>query len=401
MGQFPGLRPESKLLLCVASPTEEVARLSEVRTLTEFPLDWEYLLGLGEQNEVLSLLYWHLNAASDDLVPPAVMQRLRGVFFQTSVHNLSLLKELMRVLAKLKEDGIDAVPYKGPSLARSLFGNVAFRRTRDIDILVRPEAVERTRRLLVREGYQLATPMTDEEMVAHRQSHYHLELLRQADGLRLEIHWEFLPRNCGHFDASYVWDHVVIEDLGGQPTLSLRAEELFVLLCIHHGTKHEWDRLKWIADIARMIETHRLDWQTVLSRARMLGQERAVLLGCFLSAYLLGVSLPGEVLSVLRDHSQLAAHAALIRGRLFRPNRGLPGFREWCAYVDGLSGPFMPKRPVLEWPRNLQYLKAVITPEFNDRYDVRLPRWFSFLHYMYRPARLWGHHGTALFKRLN
>jgi len=389
------------LLLCVASPTEEGERLSEVRALSAQPLDWEYLFGLGDQNDVLPLLYWHLNAASDDLVPPAVMQRLRGFFFQTSVYNLSLLKELTRLLGKFREEGIDAVPYKGPSLARSLFGNVAFRRTRDIDILVRPEAVEPVRGLLVREGYRPATEMTDAEFIAHRSSHYHLEFLRGADGLRVEIHWEFLPKNCGNFETNYVWEHLVTEDLGGQPTLAFPAEELFVLLCIHHGSKHEWDRLKWIADIARMIETRPLDWRAVLTRARMLGQERAVLLGCFLSSCLLGVSLPAEILSVLRNNTQLASHVALIRGRLFRPNRGLPGFREWCTYVDDLSGPFISQRTFIEWPRNLQYLNAVITPEFHDRYDVRLPRWLSFFHYLYRPARLWSYHGTALFKRLN
>jgi len=37
MERFPGLSSESKLLLCVASPTEEAGRLSDVRTLTELP----------------------------------------------------------------------------------------------------------------------------------------------------------------------------------------------------------------------------------------------------------------------------------------------------------------------------------------------------------------------------
>jgi hypothetical protein len=330
------------------------------------------------------------------------MGRLRAFFFKTSVHNLALTQELVRLLTKLREQGIEAVTFKGPSLGRSLYGNVAFRRTMDLDILVRRNAVERTRQLLVGDGYELATEMSEQQMRAHRDSHYHLEFRRLRDNLRVEIHWNFLPKNCGHFDTSYVWEHLVTECLGGQTTLSLRPEELFVLLCIHHGTKHEWDQLKWIADVGRMIDTYqRLDWPAVIARARMLGHERSVLLGCFLSAYLLGVRLPSGILSTVKDDRSLAARAALIRGRLFRPNRGLPGFREWCAYVDALSDPFTTDEATFRRPGNIRYFWAVMTPEFGDRYNLRLPGWLSFFHYVYRPVRLWGRHGTALLRRLN
>jgi hypothetical protein len=402
VSRHPGLCVEARLLLCAASPVQEVQRLSEVRSLIEHPIDWDRLLGMGAQNEILPLLYWHLNAACPDRVPPAVMRRLRDFFFQTSVRNLSLLKELLRLLARLSEQGIEAIPYKGPALARSLYGNVAFRRTMDIDILVRRDAVDETRQLLIRDGYTLATEMNDEQMIAHRDSHYHLEFRRKEDDIRVEVHWEFLPKDCGHFDTSYVWDRLVTEDLGGQPVLSMRPEELFVLLCVHHGSKHEWDRLKWIADIGRMIEAHPdLDWMAVVARARSFRQERAVLLGCFLSAYLLGITLPRKILSAVKNSPFLPARAALIRGRLFRANRGLPGYREWCVYVDALSGPFVARPGLFRCPRNLQYALAVMTPEFGDRYNLRLPAWFSFVHYLYRPVRLWERHGTALFKRLN
>lgn len=398
----PGLRPEARLLLCVASPMEEPRRLACLQTLAEQHLEWDFLLEAGIHNEMLPLLYWHLNAACPDRVPTSIMRHLRSFFYQTSVRNLALTGELVRLLELLRGHGIEAVPFKGPSLAQSLYGNVALRRTIDLDILVRRHDVDLTKRLLIEENYRLTADMSAEQELAHLASHYHFEFHRQKGDVHVEIHWELLPKDCGHFDTSYVWDHLTTDNLAGQTILTLRPEELFVWLCVHHGSKHEWDRLKWLADVARMIDAHRnIDWSGVLVRARSLGQERSVLLGCFLAESLLGVTLPGEIRSALSSDASLAARAALIRGRLFRRGHGLPGFCEWCAYLDAAPGSSTEERGSFPLLRYLQYLSAVMTPEFGDRYGLRLPGWFAFLHYIYRPGRLWGTHGTALFKRLN
>jgi hypothetical protein len=243
--------------------------------------------------------------------------------------------------------------------------------------------------------------MSDAQEQAHLDAHYHLEFHRDQGDVHVELHWELLPRNCGYFDTSYVWNHLTTTTLAGRPVRTLPPEELFVLLCVHHGSKHTWDRLKWIADVGRMIAAHKsIDWSGVLSRARSLDQERSVLLGCFLAESLLDVELPMGIRSAVHGDGSLGAHAALVRGRLFRPGHGLPGFREWSAYLhaDDVAGDLGAGSQV---GRYLQYFSSVMTPEWNDRYRLRLPGPLSFLHYMYRPARLMAEHGAALFKRLN
>jgi len=111
------------------------------------------------------------------------------------------------------------------------------------------------------------------------------------------------------------------------------------------------------------------------------------------------VKLPAEICSAVSRDTSLEAHAALVRGRLFRPGHGLPGFREWCAYLVADSASDAEAGSQLR--RYLRYLSTVMTPEWGDRYRLRLPGGLSFLHYVYRPARLLAEHGTALFKRLN
>jgi hypothetical protein len=366
-------------------------------------IDWRSMLGVGIHNEMLALLYWHLKAACPDAVPAAVMSELQKMFCRTSFRNLALTSELMRLLTLLRRRGVEAVPFKGPLLGQSLYGNVALRRAIDLDLLVRKSDVAIAGQLLLEQGYELTPEMTLEQQREHLKRHYHFEFHRSEDNVHVELHWQLLPRNCGELDTAYVWDHLVSIDVGGQTALALEPEELFVLLCIHHGSKHEWSRLKWIADIGRLVDGHAdMDWTRVLSRARALKQERHVLMGCFLVESLLGVPLPPAVRPLVRRDRSLGARAALICGRLFRSGHGLPGFREWCAYVDALaiSSSAAPDDS-LSLLRYVRYLFSVMTPEFPDRYALRLPDTFSFIHYLYRPARLWGRHRTALFKRLN
>jgi hypothetical protein len=396
----PGLCPEAELLLCVASPMEETQRLARLQMLTAQDLDWDFLLEASSHNEMLALLFWHLRAVCPDRVPPLVLEDLRRFFGQTTVRNLALTRELMILLESLEREGVEAVPFKGPSLAQRLYGNVALRSAVDLDILVRRSDLARAKDVLLAAEFRLVGDPSDEQQRAHLDSHYHFEFHREKGDIEVELHWDLLPKHCGNFDTSYVWNHLTTVTLAGRSVRSLPPEELFVLLCIHHGSKHEWKCLKWIADIGRMIVAYEnIDWSVVVSRARSLEQERSVLMGCFLAESLLGVELPVQIRSALRGDVSLRAHAALIRGRLFRPGHGLPGFHEWCAYLDADGDVDLDASAPLG--RYVQYLSTVMTPEWGDRYDLRLPGPLSFLHYMYRPARLLAEHGTALFRRLN
>jgi hypothetical protein len=397
----PGLRPEAELLLYAASPPGTKRRSIRFQAPDELALDWEYLLEASLHNETVPLLYSHLNARCPDRVPVTVMSTLRRLFYEISVRNLALTKELTRLLTAFADRGIDAVPFKGPALAQSLYGNLALRRTIDLDILVRKEQISVAAALLFDEGYRLRPEMTPEQQIAHLSSDYHFEFHHPDRRLHVEIHWQVLPKDCGHLITDYLWNHVTPARLAGQPILAFDLEELFVLLCVHHGSKHEWSRLKWIADIGWMIETHRdLDWDRVIRRARSIGHERSVLLGCLIAKSLLGVAIPVEIAPLVRGRPGLLARAALVRGKLFRRERGLPGFREWSAYVDAgdASSALLAMMPAR---RYLQYLSAVMTPEFDDRYELRLPGWLAFVHYLSRPARLFGRHGSGLFGRLN
>jgi hypothetical protein len=87
----------------------------------------------------MPLLYRTLNSVCSDAVPKPTLEELREHFYANAGRDLFLGKELIKVLHLLESHEIRAIAYKGPTLAVSVYGNLAFREFGDLDILVREQ----------------------------------------------------------------------------------------------------------------------------------------------------------------------------------------------------------------------------------------------------------------------
>ena len=393
----PGLRPEAELLLWSARISPEEERVAAIRALVAGGIDWDALLRLAMHNRIPTLLYQHLAAARVDGVPPEIMERLGGFFHQVTVRNMYLARELVALVDLFRTKGIEALPYKGPILAQSLYGNLGLRQFWDLDIVVHKEDVLRVKDLLVERGYKPERELSRAEETALLESDCEYNFDSDDGRVHLEIHWRILPQPfVSRFDTRFVWDRAVTVDLVNTKTLTLPPEELFLILCMHGGDKHQWARLKWICDIARFIDTNRtIDWDQVLKDAAILGKTKTVFFALHLAASLLGAECKGAVKTDGAKVSEMKARAGLVRARLFREDFGLPGFSEWLAYM--YAGEERKGGGVSDL---LRYLRVVMQPEFRDRYTLSLPPWLSFLSYPYRMWRLAREHKGDLISRL-
>src|SRR5207302_43551 len=83
--------------------------------------------------------------------------------------------------------------------------------------------------------------------------------------------------------------------------LTFSGEDALPILCVH-GSKHFWERLLWICDIAQLAHIPRgLDWEVALEQARRLGAERMTLLGLHLANGLLGAAVPHPILRPVQE----------------------------------------------------------------------------------------------------
>ena len=261
------------------------------------------------------------------MIPEDLMVALQTYSDDNAARNRVLAVELCAVVGDLRREGIPALPFKGPTLAKAVYGDIALRAAGDLDFLVRPEDVDRTRAVLARRGYR---PHGGDEpalspaiAAALRRVENECVLVGGKDGFVLEPHWALVPSTLA-MDIDYrgLWDRATTIALDEGEVAALSIEDLVFVLCVH-GSKHQWLELRWIQDVAELIVRYPgLDWDACLDRARRQGCERMVLLGLALASETFEIALPAPIST--RPDADADALARRSREQLFAGNVKMP-----------------------------------------------------------------------------
>ena len=376
----PGQRPEIELLLTCARASLDAAQTKRIQDLVSRQFDWDYLLQLADRHGLQPLLHWHLNAVCPEAVPEVPRQHLRSAFQRVSALNILLTHELKKLLALFASNNVQAVPYKGPALAMQLYGNVALRQFSDLDILVHPRDVLRARDLLLAEGYSPLPPLTEGQQAVLLRTQCNLPFTRESKRMIVELHWTVsAPSFARPFETDDFWARLVDGELEATQIKLPAPEDLLLALCIH-GSKHLWERLAWIADIAGLIESQpSLNWNELVNRARVTGSERMLFLGLRLASELLDADVPGEVRAAEQADVAAAGLAQEVARDLFTAK----------LTPSGMSGYFLFQMKARRRLRDkLKYLQFAFTPNEEDLVRLKLPPVLNFVYYLVRPVRL-------------
>lgn len=395
---WPGFRPEARILLWVARICgDEERRETLLKIIEEEKVDWPYLLDLALHNRLLSLLHHRIQALKTDKVPSKIQKILEEEFRETSVKNMNMVRELLALLKLFKEHDIPVISYKGPILTQELFGHHGLRNYWDIDLIVHRKDVLKAKELVLARDYKRELEFTakEEQHVLDRCCEFNFD--REKDGIHLEVHWRLLPQTfTREFDSSYIWERAVSQSFMNMGILTLPPEEMLLLLCIHGGDKHLWKRLKWVSDVALLLEKHKdLDWERLIDDAGTLKKEETLALGLFLAHQLLDTPLPDKIKTWVLGLPGTRIWAGIVTGLLFKNPSGYPAFGEWRAYLDAFNG----KNNV--WLKDLlAYTHAVCQPEIGDETGVtfRLPvmwRIFGGLAYVLRFLKVLRYRGRG------
>jgi hypothetical protein len=319
---FGSSPPEIALLLACTRARLDPIAASRIRDLACAVRDWSAVLELGRRHRLVPLLHTHLNAIAADVLPDVVSAALREEFTANAARNLALTVELLAITALLDSHGIRALPYKGPALAQCIYGSLAARQMKDLDILLRPEDLDRVVSILAARDYAPVTPVLP---AARRLGLEHqCVLTRPSDETIIELHWSVVPRAMSPPVAlDDLWPQRLSTALLGRMVPSPSHEDTLVILCIH-GSKHQWARLEWICGVAELLRAKPIDWIKVLARAQQWHATRMLSTGLLLAADLLDAPVPDALVATARRDAQVGALAAKVLERLFVDDEATP-----------------------------------------------------------------------------
>ena len=380
-------RKEDELLLCCIRVFLDPTHSDMLKKLLSEEMDWTYLIVKAQQQGVLPLLDISLSKNCLKAIPDEIQAQIREKFKRVMLANMVMTGELLRILAKFQANDMEAIAFKGPSLAQSLYGGIALRQFGDLDILVHLKDVPRATEMLLLEGYNLPYQLNEKQSSAFLQYAHHHHFYHPKSGITVEIHWRISSSiYSSKLDLDGIWDRSEQITIFGKKILNFSPEDILRVLC-EHGARHNWQRLSWICDIAMLIKAKQLNWPDILMKTDTTGSLRAILLGLFLANELLCAPIPDEMLERIKADPELPEMAATVMQGLF------PEKSDTKCPEDSIQHEISKMRFCLKATDRFQgrakgYLRMATTPVVADYELIKLPNLLYPLYFIVRPIRL-------------
>jgi hypothetical protein len=242
-------------------------------------VDWPRFVRLARFHRVQGLV-WHALGSSGQTLPADAAQHLSADAATIAAANLRSAVECRDLFSTFDEAGVPMLFVKGVSLGALAYRNISWKSAVDIDLLIATDMLPEAARLLRSRGYRLSEPKLQSRcgagaLEALHRVHKESTWIDPQRKLQIDLHTR-LSDNARLIPAigmnSTRCMVQVTPDIA-LPTLGL--EELFAYLCVH-GASSAWFRLKWITDLAALLdkfEPQRVE--PLYRRSRELGAGRA------------------------------------------------------------------------------------------------------------------------------
>jgi hypothetical protein len=392
----PQREDEFGLLCAVASAKMTIAQIEHVANWNFSSLDWNEIIRLAEHHGVLPLVARNLMEHARGL-PPEIEHTFRSAYELNLKRGLWFAAELARIIRHLNRRQAEhrqaehpqtdrqqfpVLPFKGPILAQSLYGDPGLRSFSDLDLLISSADFKGAKQALAEIGYSPAKKFTPAVERFWLQNGYEQSFNGVAGDNLVELQWALLPQ-------LYAVD-LKVEDLlarsgpvvvVGCQMRCLSPEDSLTVLSLH-AAKHLWGRLIWLVDIAGTLRAGNTDYGLVFSNARSLGIARILGVTFWLVKNVLHAELPDAAEEMIASDRTASVLGQEFAARLRRAATYDFESTEYFRLILKLR-----ERSGDRW----RYLWRLFwTPGEGDLAAIPLPEAFFPLYRVVRMARLMG-----------
>jgi len=286
-------RSETQLLILAAHPHADQHTREKIAYLARSSIDWTFLWQQAERHGIRPLVYRNLclAQAAPDMPDSA---RVAAVLRECATRSLYMLGELIKLLEVFDRGGIPVIPFKGPALAITAYGDIFRREFSDLDILIRECDIHRASQVLAEAGFSLTSSRA--WLQPYLSFGHELGFISLDRSFEVDLQWRFAKKWLAlPIAPELVWSRSVWISIAGRSVLQPCPEHNLLILC-GHGYRHCWSHLKWIVDITAFLHTfgRTLDWCWIAQHAARNGGLRLLGLGLWLAQRLGGPSIPSS-----------------------------------------------------------------------------------------------------------
>lgn len=314
-------------------------------------------------------------------VPAVFLQELDRKNIANAARNAYLTSELENIMSILSASGIQAIPVKGPALAKESYGDISMRQFDDLDVLIKKDEIISAAKVMQSHGFSPFISMSDKTRGRHIDAGWGFSLTSPGADYHLELLSNIVPDVYAfHFPHDILSCDLHNIEMDGNSVKTLSPENSLILLCVH-GAKHAWERLGWIADIIQTIErTVTIDLPGAVETAKMSGGLRMLLLGLNLSKTVSSVRLPTCITDEIDKDNCVMKLTQQILSRLDAN----------VDFHENSRSDISFQLAVRERRRDkLKYLSSLVfTPSYGDWQAIDLPAGLCPVYFIIRPIRL-------------
>lgn len=346
-------------------------------------IDWGKFLQLTLHHRVFPNIYIVLNDLNLEWIPDKVMSNLKYKYEQNVFSMLKLTSEQENIGKLFHQNSIKALFLKGPVLAADLYGDISSRTSRDIDILVPFNQLERVQGILVNEGYvkeQQSYILLEKKWRMHHEEYTHHE-----KNIKIEIHWRLHNNLLEEPSFDDLWYRKRSIKLGRTELFMLGREDLFLFL-ITHGARHGWFRLRWLVDIDKFMRDSNVEWEYILKISKKYVYEDVLGQSILLAQNLLSASIPANssIKQLIEKKSaKKLAKLAIVFIVNKKGEKVFPGnSKSFYYYYNFILQSKISKK--------LIYILMMLCPTSKDAKVLPLPKALHFLYFPLRPMLVVG-----------
>ncbi|MCD1294895.1 hypothetical protein CUJ83_07780 [Methanocella sp. CWC-04] len=251
---------------------------------------------------IAPLVYKNIYSLPAELQPPEnIVNVLRMDFLKSRISSDQAGRQTGQILDAFNYEEIDLLLLKGPAYARSIYSDTALRASGDIDILVRPENVIRSREIMESLGYACV-----EKRFEVSKNGYCEEIFCHDDLSRyrpVEVHWNLYTFNMvsKNVDVGQLFDNAVNVNSQGLSFKTLCPIDALIHAVNHLVYSHGHSiRLNWIYDIRLLCEqiTGNDDWAAVQELSVKCGARLAMEKALTMTHLWTGLNIPPEFIDL-------------------------------------------------------------------------------------------------------